>query len=287
MTSKAVRLVTLSVLLSIPLAGRAAGWRLAGEIPVTHRATLAAVVDDRNGITAGYAGAMFVTHDGGKTWTPGVNSSACRFGLEALPGGAAWTAGNLGHVRVSKDGGEHWTAAATWGRSEPRQARHFSFVDANRGLIGSQEELAYTADAGESWTNLTVPAKAGMIAAVSLSEEAGALRIRLLDENGDLWASDDRGATWKAAPRPFQGPVFESMTAPRAAMRFTAGGEGVLAAMLDQGGPKAHVYRTRDGGKSWQEEAIAGLPPSVVTLSSDGKLLTAFDQYTIRLYRAE
>lgn len=289
MNAQTIRLAALSFALGAPLAARGspAQWRLVGEAPVSHRATVAAFGDEKNGVTAGYAGAMYVTRDGGKTWTPGTNSSACRFGLEVLPDGSAWTAGNLGHVRVSRDGGAHWAVAASWGRSEPRQARHFSFVDARRGLIASQEELAITADGGESWTNLAVPARAGMIAAVSLSEEAGALRIRLLDENGDLWASADRGASWMQAASPLKVPVFESMTAPRAAMRFTPAGEGVLAAIADEGGPRGHVYRTRDGGKSWQEEAAPGFPVSVLTISSDARLLTTFDQYTIRLYRAD
>ena len=284
------RLLTLAFAVAAPLAASAgsAQWRLAAEAPVTHKATLAAFVDERNGITAGYAGAMYVTHDGGKSWTSGTNSSACRFGLEFLPGGTAWTAGNMGHVRASRDGGVHWTVAASFGRSEPRHARHFSFVDAKRGLIASQEELGITDDAGESWTKLTVPPKAGMIAAVSLSDEGGAGRIRLLDENGDLWVSSDRGASWAQATSPLEKPVFESLTAPRAAMRFTPSGEGVLAAVLDEGEPKGHVYRTRDGGKTWQEEAVpGGLKPSVLTLSGDAKLITSFDQYTIRLYRAD
>jgi photosystem II stability/assembly factor-like uncharacterized protein len=287
MNTHAVRLIALSLALAAPFSSRAASWRVAREIKVEHSATLAAFIDDQNGITAGYAGQVFVTHDGGKTWSKAVNSSACRFGLEVLPGGAAWTAGNYGHVRVSKDGGEHWSPAASWGRNEPRQARHLSFVDAKRGLIGSQEEVAITADGGETWTNLAIPEKAGMIAAVSLSEEGGSLRIRLLDENGALWSSGDRGTTWTQAQSPVKGPVFESMTAPRAAMRFTPAGEGVLVAMVGETEPRGHVYRTGDGGKTWQEEASAELPASVVTISSDGKLLTAFDQYTIRLYRPE
>ncbi len=288
MTRRNSRALAVALALGAPLAAAAAPqWRLVGEAPITHKATLAAFVDDRNGITAGYAGAMYVTHDGGKTWMPGANSSACRFGLEALPGGAAWTAGNLGHVRVSKDGGAHWTAAASFGRSEPRHARHFSFVDDRRGLIASQEELGLTEDGGESWASVAVPPKAGMLAAVSLSEEGGQLRIRLLDENGDLWTSSDRGASWAKAPSPLRSPVFESLTAPRAALRFASSGEGVLAVILDEAGPMGHVYRTRDGGKTWAEEAAPGLKPSVLTLSSDGKLLTSFDQYTVRLYRAE
>ncbi len=289
MTRWITRLLTILLAAGAPLAAAAAPaqWRLAGEAQITHKATLAAFVDDRNGITAGYAGAVYVTHDGGMTWTPGGNLSACRFGLEALPGGAAWTAGNLGEVRTSTDGGGHWTTAASFGRSEPRHARHFSFVDDRRGLIASQEELGLTEDGGESWASVAVPPEAGMIAAVSLSEEGGQLRIRLLDENGDLWTSSDRGASWAKAPSPLRSPVFESLTAPRAALRFASSGEGVLAVILDESGPAGHVYRTRDGGKTWAEEAAPDLKPSVLTISSDGKLLTSFDQYTVRLYRAE
>ncbi len=289
MDAPIARLAALSLVLGLPLttAAAPARWRLAGEAPVTHKATVAAFVDEQHGITAGYAGAVYVTQDGGKTWSPGTNSSACRFGLEALPGGAAWTAGNMGHVRVSRDGGAHWTTAASFGRSEPRHARHLSFLDGRRGLIASQEELAVTDDGGESWTKVAAPARAGMIAAVSLSEEGGATRLRLLDENGDLWVSADRGASWAQAPSPLKVPVFESLTAPRAAMRFTAAGDGVLAVIADEGGPKGHVYRTQDGGKTWGEEVVPGFPVSVLTISADAKLLTSFDQYTIRLYRAD
>jgi photosystem II stability/assembly factor-like uncharacterized protein len=280
MTTRTLRLVALAAVLTGPLAARATQWRLVGEIPIKHTATVVAFQDDQNGITAGYAGTVFFTHDGGKSWTRAVNSSACRYGVEALPG-VAWTAGNYGHVRVSKDGGEHWSAAASW-----RKAQFLSFLDATRGLIASGDELAITADAGQSWTDLLPPAKAGPIAAVSLSEEAGVQRIRLLDENGALWLSDDRGASWAPAQSPLRSPVFQGV-GPHAAMRFTSTGEGVLAFMPDEIGSAGRIYRTRDGGRTWQEEVTAGVPLSLVTLAADAKLLTSFDQHTIRLYRAE
>ncbi len=280
MTTRTARLLALAAVLAAPLAARATQWRLVREIPIKHTATVVAFTDDRNGITAGYAGAMFFTHDGGKTWTPGVNSSACRFGVEALPG-AAWTAGNYGHVRVSRDGGEHWSEAASW-----KKAQLLSFVDAARGLIASEDALALTADAGRSWTDLAVPQRAGPIAAVSLSEEAGVLRIRLLDQNGAMWVSDDRAASWAQAQSPLHGPVFQGV-GPHAAMRFTSSGEGVLAFVPDEIGAAGRIYRTRDGGKTWQEEAAAGVPISLLTLAGDAKLLTSFDQHTVRLFRAE
>ncbi len=264
--------------------GAAAAWKPAGEAPVTHKASVAAFVDEKNGITAGYAGTMYFTQDGGKTWTPGKNSSACRFGLEARPG-AAWSAGNHGQVRASKDGGASWTPAAAFGSPLPGHARFLSFVDAKRGLIASPSLLAFTTDGGESWTRLETPAQLTAIAAIAISEEGGALRLRVLDELGDLWLSIDAGKSWTEAPSPLKDPVMASMTTPWAALRFN-GAEGVLAAFLDEGVPRGHVYRTRDGGKTWTEEQVEGLQVGTPTLSWDAKVLVTFDVKAVHVYRS-
>jgi len=284
------RTLTFAIL-AAALAGaaqaRAAGpqWRLAAESPITHRASVALFTDDRNGITAGYAGAMYVTRDGGKSWTPAMNSSACRFGLEATPG-AAFTSGNQGNVRVSTDGGERWSAAASFGRTEPGHARFLSFADAKRGLIASLEEVALTQDGAATWAKLALPGDVGMIAAVSATEEGGALRLRVLDDRGQVFTSADAGKSWAQARGPLAGPVMESMTTPWAAMRFR-GAEGVLAAFTEEeGGPTGHVYRTRDGGKSWAEEPLAApIIPGTPAFSFDGKLLTTCDSRVVRVYR--
>jgi photosystem II stability/assembly factor-like uncharacterized protein len=286
MTTSLPGVLALALTLAGPLAARAAPprWTLLAESTVTHKASVAAFVDEKNGMTAGYAGTMYFTHDGGKSWSPAMNASACRFGLEARPG-AAFTVGNAGNVRASADGGEHWTVLAQFGRSEPGHARFLSFVDAKRGLVASPEDLGLTADGGNTWTRVAAPPRAGMVAAVSLSEEGGALLLRVLDENGALWLSGDAGKTWAQAASPLTSPVFESMTTPWAAMRFT-GAEGVLAAFVDEkSGPRGRVFRTRDGGKTWAEEQVQELKTGTPTFSYDGKLLVTFDTTTVHVYR--
>ncbi len=278
--------LTLVIAAGAPRAAAAApAWRLASEAPIAHKASVAAFVTEEEGFTAGYAGATYVTHDGGKTWAPAVNSSACRFGLEARPG-AAWSAGNHGHVRGSKDGGAHWTALAGFGGPLPGHARFLSFLDAKRGVIATSATVGMTADGGETWTKLTPPPEAVSIAAVSLAEEGGALRLRVLDENGDLWLSRDAGTSWAQAPSPLRRPVVESMTTPWAALRF-AGAEGVLVAFLDEGLPEGHVYRTRDGGKTWTEDVAEGLAVGTPNLSWDAKVLVTFDGQKAHVYRVE
>jgi hypothetical protein len=75
-----------------------------------------------------------------------------------------------------------------------------------------------------------------------------------------------------------------------AALRF-AGAEGVLAATLDDGGALAgRAYRTRDGGATWVEERLSpAVQAAVLTLSRDGKILSALDTAgaIVKVYRAE
>ncbi len=289
------RFAALGLLLLAPVARAATpGWTLVSEIEVQHRVTVAAFFDERRGITGGcetpsYSGVVFTTGDGGKTWSPAqvTDASSCRFGLEALAPAAAWSSGNGGDIRASADGGRSWTRVANFGGTMPSQPRLLSFADARRGAVATPRELGVTSDGGATWARPALPAGVGRLVAVSFTAEGGGTALRILDEDGRLWTSRDGGATWAVGKSPLSSPVYDSPSGPQAALRVLPGGEGVLAAILDQDGiPAGRVYRTRDGGATWAEEAIpGGLRPSVLTLSSDASLLTSFDTRALRVYR--
>jgi photosystem II stability/assembly factor-like uncharacterized protein len=278
-----------------PLAPHAAapGWTLVAELEPKHRVTVAAFLDERRGVTAGcdtglYVGAVFTTGDAGAAWTPAqvADPSSCRFGLELLPSGAAWSSGNGGDIRASVDGGQRWTRVADFGGTMPSQPRLLSFADGQRGAVATPGALGLTADGGKTWTRPALPKGAGRVAGLAVTAEGGAAVVRVLDDEGKLWLTRDAGATWTAAPSPLQDPVFDSSTGPQAALRVRPDGEGTLVVNLDSDGmPAARAWRTRDAGKTWTEEAIPGLRPSVVTLSAGADLLTSFDMHVIRLYR--
>jgi photosystem II stability/assembly factor-like uncharacterized protein len=275
----------VAVALLTPLAARAAParWTLASQSTFTHFAYVAAFQDEQNGVTGGMGGLMFYTRDGGKTWTQGQNQSNCRWNLDARPG-SAFSVGNRGDVRFSADDGATWTAVAQF-----NAARSISFLDAKRGFVSDEFTLGLTGDGGRSWTKLDRPRKAGSVAAVSLAERGQALELRFVDEAGAIWLSTDGGAKWARSVSPLKHPVVSTADGPRAAMRFH-GAEGVLAAVLDEeAGERAHVFRTRDGGRTWEEEVVPDLPPGAPNLSWDGKLLVMFTMLdrTVRVYRAE
>lgn len=293
---RARHLVPLLLSLALtPAIGRAAGpaWKLVAELQPRHRVTVAAFLDEQRGITGGcdtdvYVGAVFTTGDGGKSWAPAqvADASSCRFGLEALPSGAAWSCGNGGDVRASSDGGRRWTRVADFGGTMPSQPRLLSFADGRRGAVATPGALGLTANGGKTWSRPALPRGAGRIAGIAVTAEGAATAVRVLDEDGKLWITRDGGAAWTAALSPLRDPVFDSSTGPQAALRIRPDGEGSLVVNVDRDGlPAAQAWRTRDGGKTWAAEVVPGLVPSVVTLSADGDLLTSFDMHVLRLFR--
>jgi photosystem II stability/assembly factor-like uncharacterized protein len=260
---------------------------------VPQATTVAAFLDDRTGLTTGCTLVLFRSMDGAASWSPRVLRHLCRYGLEIVPGLAVDT-GNGGYhataeVALSIDGGATWAPGSPFGGPVPHHVRHLSFLDARRGLVATDVELGLTTDGARSWQRLAPPATVEKVAAVSLADDGGRLVLRVLDESGALWRSDDRGRSWAAAPTPLPGRVLESTKGPTAALRFV-GAEGVLAVSLDDSqGMAGRIYRTRDGGIGWSEERLeTPFHAAVLTLSADGTILSALDAVgaTVKVYRA-
>ncbi len=273
-----------------------AGWKLVREAPVLPGTMVAAFLDERFGLTAGCPAPLNRSFDGGASWSYGFARELCHCALELVPG-LAISAGNGGDVRRSTDQGVHWDRGQRFGESYPHQPRLLSFVDVKVGAIATDLDLALTDDAGHTWQRLLPPAQAEDLAASARSREGGRLVVRVLDEAGGLWRSADGGKTWAVAPSPLTRRILGSAEqvrqmprGPMAALRFD-GAVGVLAATLDDGDAMVgRVYRTRDGGATWVEERVAApFHAAVLTLSRDGRLLSALDTgaATLRVYRAE
>lgn len=268
-------------------------WRLVREAPAAPGTEVVAFADDSTAVATGCTAPVFRTMDGGKSWSPRLLREGCHYGLEAVPGLTVITGGSSlpGEVATCASCWAKWAdRGAVFGGPFPRHARHLSFLDDKRGALGTDEELALTSDGGRTVVPKLAPEDAAVLAAVSLSEERGRTVLRLLDENGTIWRSDDGGATWARAPSPLEGRVLPSTRGPTAALRFI-GEMGVLAVNLDgRDTAGGHVYRTHDGGGTWAEESLsAPFGAAVLTLSADARILVALDvgSGTLKVYRAE
>lgn len=280
MTSSRVVDVAAALLsLAAPLSAAAdpVTWHVTREMAVGEGSQVVAMLDAA-GVASGCGAPMHRSGDGGRSWSPSYNRELCGYCVELVPGLALSCVGRERMLR-STDGGVHWSPGALFSQSPaPHHVRHLSFLDARRGLVATDQELGLTDDGAMSWRRPGRPPGRDGIAAVSLSEEGGRPVLRVLDEDGALWRSDDEGRSWAAAPSPVRQRVVEAVRGPAAALRFR-GAEGVLAAILDEDDPPAgRVYRTRDGGKTWAEERTEpALQAAVLTLTWDGAALLALD----------
>lgn len=129
-------------------------------------------LDAEHGVLVGEFGTLMVTADGGTTWEKlETQTEKTLFGVGFATAQLGWAVGMDGLVIQTKDGGKSWTRQR--GRAEGEGLEDVSFLDTlkNPGLyavqvvgqrgvvVGDTGLLLSTADAGESWSQLELPAK--------------------------------------------------------------------------------------------------------------------------------
>lgn len=249
-------------------------WQVIFQGQVEQPTTVAGFLDETFGITAGSAGEVHYTTDGGETWSKADNSSMCRFGLEIVDEQLAWHCGNGGHVRVSTDGGQTWQDVADYGPNEPNHCRFLSFLDAETGWAATPHQLGATVDGGASWIDVAPPEGIQDIAAIALRTTTDGY---LLDTAGNMFVTQDGGETWSP---PSLGLIPEGKElllgglAPAAAMRFLDADRGLVALSLKgEEGVEISTAHTADGGQTW-EQVSAVTTFGAPFLTHDGTLLT-------------
>jgi photosystem II stability/assembly factor-like uncharacterized protein len=168
--------------------------------------------------------------------------------------------GDRGVVVFSDDRGASWTQAA----EVPAQAllTGVCFFDARRGLaVGHDEVVLVTGDGGDHW-RMAHYAPAAQRPLLDVWCGAGGAAIAVGAYSTYL-VSADGGASW--SERPFKpSPAPRSAGVARAArdssgIEATGGGYhlnrivGASASRLYLAGEAGHLYRSEDGGASWQE----------------------------------
>jgi uncharacterized protein (TIGR03437 family) len=203
---------------------------------------------------------LFVSEDGGKTWTnmsagsgdPVIGEGQRDVAVDASDSGTVAIANNYG-VWQTRDNGKSWAGLNDNLPNLP-VARILSMKrGAFRIALNDGRTLAL-ADARSPWTisksdsTLAAEAQERQLAGKALGVEISAV-ARVGDYtyagsvDGRIWASRDRGATWGSPQVAGRGQIerfFIDSEAPRAALAVIAG-------------PGAHVSRTVSGGSVWDD----------------------------------
>ncbi len=115
------------------------------------------------------------TIDAGNSWTrmETVDSVLFLFDIARSPSGRLFAVGNMATIIVSDDGGEHW-AKLTGTNITPTDLTSICFTENGYGFITSSSGHFYgSADGGETWQDIDIPAQAWLSHVVFTSSSCG------------------------------------------------------------------------------------------------------------------
>ncbi len=186
-------------------------WRQAKSVPTRAMLTAVFFADNEYGWAVGHDETIINTVDGGETWTRSHFAPEAQQPLLDL-----WFANRVSGIAVgaygayftTNDGGRHWDSAKFAPPAPPKKD----------GAAADDEP----------------PPDYHLNRIVGVGN-----RLYVAAEGGQLYRSDDRGASWRVLPSPYEGSFFGLVP---------IRGDGLLAFGL-----RGHLFRSADAGETWHE----------------------------------
>jgi photosystem II stability/assembly factor-like uncharacterized protein len=202
-------------------------------------------------VAVGERGHVLLSDDQGATWrqaksVPTRVMLTAVFFVDATHG---WAVGHDETILNTADGGETWTRSH-FAPEAQQPLLDLWFANRVSGIaVGAYGAYFTTNDGGRSWASakFVAPPTAGAQPAEDELQPDYHLnriigvgnRLYVAAEGGQLYRSDDRGATWRTLPSPYEGSYFGLLP---------IRGDGLLVFGL-----RGNLYRSADAGESWHE----------------------------------
>jgi ribosomal protein L24E len=212
---------------------------------------IASCADGMRLVAAASGGQLWVSSDGGVTWTARESARSWRAVASSSDGMRLVASVDNGQLWVSIDGGVTWTA-----RESARGWRAVASSSDGMRLLASASggQLWVSSDGGVTWT-----ARESARGWLALASSSDGLRLVAAASGGQLYVSSDGGVTWTAR---------ESARGWRAVASSSDGMRLAAAASSDQ------LYVSSDGGVAWTARKSARGWQAVAS-SNDGMRLLA------------
>lgn len=247
-------------------------WRFSSEVKVRHSVFYSGFRDINHGVTVGYHGATYVTQDAGRTWTKGENEANCRYGLDWYGDDYLWTVGNYGGNRVSLNGGISLLPVTDLPLIDERPNNIVQIIDLKSIWVGSPLNLAFSEDAGYSWTYANLPQSIVEIEGVFMFSNGSGF---LVGDTAAVYFTEDSGASWSEVGKIPVVTGIKNTDVPAVSLHFESNQVGKMV-YLDKN-QQNYAFETKDGGNSWQQVMMPKVERSAPYISDDGETLTLVD----------
>ncbi len=216
---------------------------------------------------SGDGGTLWRSTNGGDSWSPGGVPNGFLNILLAPQASRLYVTRHQGPLFASTDGGDTFFEPA----AAPAPARVLAVDPADHRLViagvhSYPYSITRTTDGGETWSRRSTTGDAVPLGVVF--GPAGTETVRVLTSGGGILRSDDRGASWQAAPSPR--PIVTQL------FLFPDRLDLQLAVTdLD-------VFRSTDGGVTWSGVSFPGYPtiPNLALQPKDPTVLYASSIYS-------
>ena len=224
--------------------------------------------DDAEGWIVGGQGGVWRSHDGGLTWQVQASKVEGRVsGFQVISRYEAVVYDQMGNIYQTADGGTTWRHSGS-GRDGPNLPNRdsdvdqsFFFLDGRKALLGSSSgEIRRTYDGGMTWHGVRGAIAFAQVFELSFCDEKNgwalgspdAGRIGATDFRDLILVTSDGGLTWRPAGHPaVNGPEGTGLD-DHIHLADQANGWLTTASHSEGGEYKCEVYRTDDGGNTWQ-----------------------------------
>jgi len=231
----------------------------------------ALAIDPSNPSTV-YAGTnynLYKTTDGGNTWNAS-NTGLWYTGIVSLAIDPSTPltvyAGTLGGIYKSYDGGEHWNAAYA-GLTNYSHAIAIDPSATSTIYTGAYDGVFKTTDAGASWE----PANKGLegLTIYALSIDPSTPSTVYAGSNYGLFKTTDGGENWDSTPTGSKNPGINAISIDPLNPSVVFVGSDVLLYYNATTTETAGLFKTTDGGGSWNPEIIGLTGIAVWALAVD------------------
>jgi photosystem II stability/assembly factor-like uncharacterized protein len=116
------------------------------------------VVSDDHAVAAGYWGSVYLTRDGGKTWSKSeTGTQNLIYSLSMAESGRGWGVGQSGLILRTEDGGETWESQDNPKRDEGYHLFAVHAIDGNTAwAVGEWGSRMFTDDGGKTWQDFSL-----------------------------------------------------------------------------------------------------------------------------------